>query len=108
LPQRQRAQQRGFLPQSSTSAWALTVRDVISIGRLPWGDDNADAIAHAAAVAGVDSWLDRQVDQLSGGQQARVWLARVLAGQHRVLLADVLIASLDMFPQQNVLRLLRR
>lgn len=108
LPQRQRAQQLGFLPQSSTSAWALTVRDVISLGRLPWGDDNADAIAQAAAVAGVDSWLGRQVDQLSGGQQARVWLARVLAGQPRVILADEPVASLDLFQQQNVLRLLRR
>src|SRR5690606_28996421 len=107
LPQRQRAQQLGFLPQSSTSAWALTVRDVISLGRLPWGDDNADAIAQAAAVAGVDSWLDRQVDQLSGGQQARVWLARVLAGQPRVRVAAEPVASLDRFQHQNPWRLPR-
>src|SRR5690606_3594643 len=102
IPERQRAQQLGFLPQSNSSAWALTVRDVISLGRLPWGDDKA------AAAAGVDAWLDRQVDQLSGGQQARVWLARVLAGQPRVILADEPVASLDLFQQQNVLRLLRR
>ena len=108
IPQRQRAQQIGFLPQSSNSAWALSVRDVINLGRLPWGDGNAEAIAQAAAVAGVDAWLDRQVDQLSGGQQARVWLARVLAGQPRVILADEPVASLDLFQQQNVLRLLRR
>lgn len=108
IPQRQRAQQLGFLPQSSNSAWALTVRDVISLGRLPWGDDNAEAIAQAAAITGVDGWLERQVDQLSGGQQARVWLARVLAGQPRVILADEPVASLDLFQQQNVLRLLRR
>ena len=108
IPERQRAQQLGFLPQSSHSAWALTVRDVISLGRLPWNDSNTEAIAQAAVVAGVDSWLDRQVDQLSGGQQARVWLARVLAGQPRVILADEPVASLDLFQQQNVLRLLRR
>ena len=108
IPQRQRAQQIGFLPQSSHSAWALTVRDVISLGRLPWGDSNAEAIKQAAAAAGVDAWLDRQTDQLSGGQQARVWLARVLAGQPRVILADEPVASLDLFQQQHVLRLLRR
>lgn len=108
IAERQRAQQLGFLPQSSHSAWALSVRDVISLGRLPWGDTNAEAIAKAAAVAQVEDWLDRQVDQLSGGQQARVWLARVLAGQPRVLLADEPVASLDLFQQQNVLRLLRR
>ena len=108
IPECQRAQQLGFLPQSSHSAWALTVCDVISLGRLPWNDSNPEAIAQAAAVAGVDDWLDRQVDQLSGGQQARVWLARVLAGQPRVILADEPVASLDLFQQQNVLRLLRR
>lgn len=108
IPERQRAQQLGFLPQSSHSAWALSVRDVITLGRLPWGDSDAKAIAQAAAAAQVEDWLERQVDQLSGGQQARVWLARVLAGQPRVLLADEPVASLDLFQQQNVLRLLRR
>ena len=108
IPERQRAQQLGFLPQSSHSAWALSVRDVITLGRLPWGDSDAKAIAQAAAAAQVEDWLERQVDQVSGGQQARVWLARVLAGQPRVLLADEPVASLDLFQQQNVLRLLRR
>lgn len=108
IPELQRAQQLGFLPQSSHSAWALSVRDVIALGRLPWGDTDAPAIAQAAAAAQVEGWLDRQVDQLSGGQQARVWLARVLAGRPRVLLADEPVASLDLYQQQNVLRLLRR
>lgn len=106
-PERQRAQQIGFLPQSSQSAWALSVHDVISLGRLPWGDTNAEAVAQAAAATGVTDWLERPVDRLSGGQQARVWLARVLAGQPRVLLADEPVASLDLNQQQQVLRMLR-
>lgn len=107
VPERQRAQQVGFLPQSSQSAWALSVRDVISLGRLPWGDSNTEAIVQAATATGVTDWLERPVDRLSGGQQARVWLARVLAGQPRVLLADEPAASLDLRQQQVVLDLLR-
>lgn len=107
IPERQRAQQIGFLPQSSQSAWALSVRDVISLGRLPWGDENAEAVVQAADATGVTDWLERPVDRLSGGQQARVWLARVLAGQPKVLLADEPVASLDLNQQQHVLRLLR-
>lgn len=106
-PERQRAQQISFLPQSSQSAWALSVRDVISLGRLPWGDANMEAIEQAAAATGVSDWLERPVDRLSGGQQARVWLARVLAGQPKVLLADEPVASLDLNQQQQVLRMLR-
>lgn len=108
LADRTRAQQIGFLPQSNHSAWALSVRDVISLGRLPWGDSDTQAMNQAAADAQVSDWLDRNVAHLSGGQQARVWLARVLAGQPTVLLADEPVASLDLYQQQNMLRVLRR
>ena len=107
LADRERAQQIGFLPQSSQSAWALSVSDVIALGRLPWGDDDQQAIHQAAIDTGVSEWLSRNVTHLSGGQQARVWLARVLAGRPRVLLADEPVASLDLYHQQRILRLLR-
>lgn len=108
LTSRHRAQQIGFLPQSNQSAWALSVADVIGLGRLPWGDNNQIAIDQAAVDTGVSTWLNRNVSHLSGGQQARVWLARVLAGQPAVLLADEPVASLDLHHQQRVLHLLRK
>ena len=103
-----RAQQIGFLPQSSQSAWALSVHDVIALGRLPWRDTDPQAIAQAAADTQVSQWLERCVTQLSEGQQARVWLARALAGQPQVLLADEPVASLDVLQQQSILELLRK
>jgi ABC-type cobalamin/Fe3+-siderophores transport system ATPase subunit len=106
LPQ-QRAQQLALLPQKDHSAWALSVRDIITLGRLPWQDEDAEKILHAAELAGVSHWLDQPVDQLSGGEQARVWLARVLAGEPQVLMADEPLASLDLYYQFRVLELLR-
>ncbi len=108
LSPRQRAQQLGYLPQSCDSAWSLSVDDIVALGRLPWGDQDAPAMQRAVAQAGVQELLGRKVDQLSGGERARVWLARVLAGEPRVLLADEPIASLDLYHQRSVMDVLRR
>lgn len=107
LSPHERARRIGWLPQQSGSAWSLRVRDVVALGRLPWGDEDARAIADAAARTGIETLLERRVDQLSGGEQSRVWLARVLAGTPRVLLADEPIANLDLKHQRHAMQLLR-
>ncbi|MGV3741932.1 MAG: ABC transporter ATP-binding protein [Burkholderiaceae bacterium] len=107
MPHRQRARHIGYQPQSAESAWALSVEDVVALGRLPWGDQDPEAIRQAVRQTGIEALLDRRVDRLSGGEQARVWLARVLAGQPRVLLADEPIASLDLLHQRSVMDALR-
>lgn len=103
----QRARQIGLLPQRCQSAWALSVRDIVGLGRLPWGDESNEQVEWAAHQTGVTQWLDQPVDKLSGGEQARVWLARVLAGNPQLLLADEPLASLDLYYQCRVLELLR-
>lgn len=107
LSVQQRARQIGLLPQRCQSAWALSVRDIISLGRLPWGDESKTPVERVAHQTGVTQWLDQPVDKLSGGEQARVWLARVLAGEPQLLLADEPLASLDLYYQCRVLELLR-
>jgi len=107
LSSNQRARQVALLPQSSQSAWGLSVENIVTLGRLPWGDEDADKIHHAMHQAGVSQWLDRRIDQLSGGEQTRVWLARVLAGEPRVLIADEPVASLDLYYQRHILELLK-
>lgn len=107
LTARQRAQRIGLLPQTIESAWSLRVEDVVALGRLPWNDSDADAITQAMRLAGVAELAGRKVDELSGGERARVWLARVLAGRPQLLLADEPIASLDMQHQLSVMEVLR-
>ncbi len=107
LPAARRAQTIGLLPQNGHSAWALRVADVVALGRLPWQNHDATAIDHAVALTGIAPLLARRVDQLSGGERARVWLARVLAGTPRLLLADEPIASLDLYYQRQVMDVLR-
>ena len=103
-----RARQIGLLPQSVNSAWSINVTDVVELGRLPWGDNDAAAIQRAMGQSGIEQFSQRKVDELSGGERARVWLARVLAGQPKVLLADEPIANLDIHYQIAVMDVLKQ
>ena len=98
-----RARQIALQPQFVQSAWALSVHDVVSMGRLPWGDSDQAIICQAMRQAGVETLAQRHVDELSGGEKARVWMARVLANQPRLMLVDEPVANLDIAHQQQAM-----
>jgi ABC-type cobalamin/Fe3+-siderophores transport system ATPase subunit len=102
----QRARQIALQPQFIESVWALSVHDIVSMGRLPWGDCDQSIIGEVMQRANITSFADRHVDELSGGERARVWLARVLANQPLVLLVDEPVANLDIHYQQEVMQIL--
>jgi len=107
IPPHERARIVGIQPQAVSSAWALTVADIVALGRMPWGDEDEAAIERAIERAGISEFRDRIIDQLSGGERARVWLARVLAGEPQLLLSDEPIASLDIHYQLAVMEVLK-
>ncbi|WP_301751235.1 ABC transporter ATP-binding protein [uncultured Erythrobacter sp.] len=99
LHPRVRAQNIGYLPQAPDVAWDVAVEALVALGRLPWRDRGRDAIQAALSALDLEPLRHRPVSQLSGGERARVLLARVLAGEPRWILADEPLAALDLAHQ---------
>lgn len=102
-----RARAAAFLPQSRQIAWPVDVETLVSLGRVPHlprggtlSPADRDAIEDALHRLGLDGFRQRIATQLSGGEQGRVLIARALAQQTPLLLADEPIAGLD--PAQQI------
>ncbi|MFS0713604.1 heme ABC transporter ATP-binding protein [Microbacterium sp. 2P01SA-2] len=109
---RELSRRRSVLLQSNQVAFSFSAGQVVSMGRTPWiGTEHAavdDArIADAVARADVAHLLHRDYPSLSGGEKARVSLARVLAQDTPVVLLDEPTAALDLRHQEDVLRVAR-
>lgn len=112
IPAMQRARRIAFLPQTPEIAWSVDVQTLVSLGRIPFHGVSSDkddraAIARAMEKTQVTQWADRIVTTLSGGERARVLLARVLAGESDWILADEPFTGLDPSHQFEAAELLR-
>lgn len=99
MPPTARARHAAWMPQSREIAWPLSVQDLVTLGRMPHGQRGTvadrDAVNHAIARMALAPLRHRTATRLSGGEQARALIARALAQETPLLMADEPIAGLD-------------
>src|SRR5471032_117622 len=104
-----------YVPQSEEVDWnfPVLVRDVVMMGRygkmsflrIPSKEDKQQ-VASALARVGLTDLAQRQIGELSGGQKKRVFLARALAQQGRVMLLDEPFTGVDIKTENAIIELL--
>ncbi|MGE3474313.1 MAG: ABC transporter ATP-binding protein [Rhodospirillaceae bacterium] len=111
---RARARTIGYLAQEKAALWPVAAGRLVALGRLPhlgpWDSlapsDEAE-VEKAMRATDVLHLADRPVTELSGGELARVLIARLLAGAPSVLLADEPVSGLDPAHAMQVLAIFR-
>ena len=111
-PRRAVARIAALVPQEPRFAWPFTVREAVMMGRaprqgllgLPTRLDHG-AVAGALEACDLVHLADRRLDALSGGERRRVFFARALAQEPRVLLLDEPTAFLDLAHQVAAMRM---
>ena len=108
------AKQLGVMKQTMQLAFDFKVIDLVLLGRTPYKKpmelDNAEdyKIARdALAMVGLSNYEERSYTNLSGGEQQRVMIARVLAGRPKTLLLDELTNHLDIYYQFHLLDIVK-
>jgi manganese/iron transport system ATP-binding protein len=105
-----------YVPQSEEVDWnfPVLVQDVVTMGRyghmgflrIPSGEDKRK-VAEALDRVGMTGFRERQIGELSGGQKKRVFLARALAQEGRVILLDEPFTGVDVKTEDAIVALMR-
>ncbi len=106
------ARRRAVLSQANVVSFPFRVIEIVQMGRSPWNRtaelaDDQQAVLDAIQATDIEHLLGRRFTTLSGGEQARVSLARVLAQRTPVIFLDEPTAALDLRHQEDVMRLAR-
>ena len=115
MPSLARARACAYLPQARPLAWPMAVRDVVALGRFAYGVHldrlaarDAAAVSRALDACDLNALADRAADSLSGGETARMHVARALASEAPILIADEPTAALDPLHAWRVMDVIAR
>ena len=110
----ERAKVISYLPQDAPAHWPITVEEIVALGRFAYQgskeskQDLNQAVEDALRTADALELKNRAISSISGGEYARVMLARTLVANAPIMLVDEPIASLDPYHQIHVMEILRQ
>ncbi len=111
---REYARNVGYLPQDPDATFSMRAIDIVVSGRAPFltrfgweGEGDFAAAAEALEMCDAGHLAARYLDEMSGGERKRVFLARVLAARPKLILLDEPLSALDAAHVQQFSRLLR-
>ena len=112
---KQLAQIVAVLSQHSSQSFSYTVKETVSLGRYAhqkgwfqtWEDADEEIVQRVMKQTGISAFQNKNIQQLSGGEKQRVFLAQALAQEPKILLLDEPTNHLDLSYQKELLDLLK-
>ena len=110
---RELAKHLAILTQANNVQMKLTVRELVAFGRFPHSGSNLsqkdwEIVDRSIRYMELDSFAERFIDEMSGGQRQRAFIAMVLAQDTEYVLLDEPTNNLDIYHATQMMKLVRR